>query len=158
MSFWALRSSDLFLSQFEILPFAARSKKCRGHKSSPAKRWGSQPKKINKNKRIGCIGRTLESQRHGIYRGLIIYRNILVSSWPSPFHDSLYFYVFISTQHLNALQMTMDLVFVLKWVESVIGCVLYIFHHSVESQLPDWDSSENKCRRPRPMELYGRRR
>ena len=51
--------------------------------------------------------------------------------------------------------MTMDLVFVLKWVESVIGCVLYIFHHSVESQLPDWDSSENKCRRPRPMELYG---
>ena len=37
---------------------------------------------------------------------------------------------FISTQHLNTLYMMMDLVFVLKWVKSVIGWVLFIFHLS----------------------------
>ena len=33
--------------------------------------------------------------------------------------------------------MPMDLVFVLKWVKSVIGCALYIFHLSVVAQLAE---------------------
>ena len=66
---------------------------------------------------------------HGIYRVLIIYRNLwalvrLAISWRNKF------WFFKSPQHLNTLEMQMDLVFVLKWVKSIIKCVLFIFHLS----------------------------
>ena len=68
------------------------------------------------------------SKRDGIYRAGIVYINLLVSNQPSPFHDFHYIFIFNSTQHLNTLQIPVDLVFVLKWVKCVIGCALYIFH------------------------------
>ena len=52
----------------------------------------------------------------------------MASCYPSPFHDFRYvFDFFIDTQHLNTLYMSMDLVFVLKWVKSVNGWVLYSY-------------------------------
>ena len=54
----------------------------------------------------------------------------MVSCQPSPFHDTLNFDFFKSTRNLNTLQMQMDLVFILKWVKSVISCALYIFYLS----------------------------
>ena len=40
------------------------------------------------------------------------------------------FTILNSTQHLNNLYRFMDLMFVLEWIKSVIGCALYIFHLS----------------------------
>ena len=45
------------------------------------------------------------------------------------------FRFFKSTQHLNTLQMPIDLVFGLKWGKSVIGCTPYIFHLSWQNRI-----------------------
>ena len=44
---------------------------------------------------------------------------------------TLYILIYKSTLHLITLQMPMDLVFVLNWVNSVIRCMLYILGTSV---------------------------
>ena len=58
----------------------------------------------------------------------------MVSSSSSPFHDARF--RFYKSTHILTLQIPMDLVFVLKWVKSVIRCVLYVFHFS------GWDTQK----------------
>ena len=60
----------------------------------------------------------------------IIYRNILFSRLPIPFHWLSIYLDFIKAPHPNTLYMPMDLVFVLKWLKCVIGSVLYMYHLS----------------------------
>ena len=85
---------------------------------------------------LQVIGRILKKsnpcshQRDGIYRANIVSRNLLVPSQPSPFHDQLYFDFLKAHNILTLCRMPMDLEFILKWIKSVIGCALYIFHLS----------------------------
>ena len=70
-------------------------------------------------------------QRDRKYRVLIIYRNLWSLFSLAHFMTLTMFLFFLSTQHLNALYMSIDLVFVLKWVKRVTGWALYVFHLSV---------------------------
>ena len=60
-------------------------------------------------------------QRDRKYRVLIIYRNLWSLFSLAHFMTLTVFLFFLSTQHLNALYMLIDLVFVLKWVKRVTG-------------------------------------
>ena len=63
------------------------------------------------------------TERWNVDRACIVCRNLC--SLVCPFHDSLDF-DFLKAHDI----LTLDLEFVLKWVKTVIGCMLYIFHLS----------------------------
>ena len=63
------------------------------------------------------------------YRARMVYRNLwYIVSLAHFGHTKFWF--FESSQHLNTLELPMDLVFVLKWVKSILCFALYIFHLS----------------------------